>query len=460
MQHNDTITAIATPVGSGGIGIIRLSGPEACHIVGKFFKSKNFTPEALSSHRLYFGIIIDPVDGSDLDEALISFMKAPRTYTGEDVVEINCHSGIVLLDKILRMTIDAGARLAEAGEFTRRGFLNGRMDLTQAEAVIDVIEAKSELGLKIASRQLTGKLAQRIDHLYDNLLTITATVEAAIDFPEDDILIAAAPVLAAQIQAVQEAAGGLIATFHDGCLYASGVQTVITGKPNVGKSSILNALLGDERAIVTAIPGTTRDLIQETMTIGGMPIHLIDTAGLNDSDQEIEVAGMERARVKIAHADIVLLVLDASMPLDHADHAVAGLLANKNLIIVMNKTDLPAAWEPGQLPGFLPAAGTVAVSALRHTGIVQLKQAISHMVGKHGGISPSDILIANARHRSALEKTRAALGQAVSGLLCDRAPELISIDLHTALDALGEITGRTTAEDILDVIFSRFCIGK
>jgi tRNA modification GTPase len=460
MQQHDTITAIATPVGAGGIGIIRLSGPESCRIAAKFFKSKSFNPEALRSHSLYFGTIIDPQDGSDLDEALISYMQAPRSYTGEDVVEINCHSGIVLLEKILRMTMEAGARLAEAGEFTRRGFLNGRMDLTQAEAVIDVIEAKSEIGLKIASRQLTGKLAQRIDHLYGTLLSITAEVEAAIDFPEDDILAAASSTLASQIQAVSETAGGLIATFRDGCLYASGVQAVITGKPNVGKSSILNALLGDERAIVTAIPGTTRDIIQETMTIGGMPIHLIDTAGLDDSDQEIERAGMERARVKIEHADIVLLVLDASLPLDQADHAVAGLLAHKNFITVINKTDLPSAWRPEKLASLLPSAGTVAVSALNHTGIEQLKQAIARMVGSHGGISPSDILIANARHRSALEKTREALEQAAAGLLCERAPELVSIDLHAALDALGEITGRTTAEDMLDVIFSRFCIGK
>jgi tRNA modification GTPase len=460
MQHNDTIAAIATPVGSGGIGIIRLSGPEAYHIVTKFFKSKNFTPESLRSHRLYFGIIIDPQDGSDLDEALVSYMQAPRSYTGEDVVEINCHSGIVLLEKILRMTLEAGARLADAGEFTRRGFLNGRMDLTRAEAVIDVIEAKSELGLKIASRQLTGKLGQRIEHLYGNLLNITAAIEAAIDFPEDDVLADASSALAAQIQTISEAAAALIATFHDGCLYASGVQTVITGKPNVGKSSILNALLGDERAIVTAIPGTTRDSIQETMTIGGLPVHLIDTAGLDDTEQEIERAGMERARSKIAHADIVVLVLDASRPLDHADQAVAGILEHKNLIIVMNKTDLPPSWEPEKLASFPPAACTVAVSAIQHTGIEQLKKAIAHVAGNHLSIAPSDILIANARHRAALEKTREALEQAISGLRCDRAPELVAIDLHAALDALGEITGMTTAEDILEVIFSRFCIGK
>jgi tRNA modification GTPase len=460
MQQNDTIAAIATPAGSGGIGIIRLSGPAACRIVSTFFKSKNFNPDALRSHRLYYGIIIDPQDGSDLDEALVSCMQAPRSYTGEDVVEINCHSGIVLLEKILRMTIEAGARLAEAGEFTRRGFLNGRMDLTRAEAVIDVIEAKSELGLKIASRQLTGKLAQRIEHLYADLISIIAKIEAAIDFPEDDLLVDTSSTLAAQIQTIAEAAGGLIATFHDGCLYASGVQAVITGKPNVGKSSVLNELLGDERAIVTDIPGTTRDVIQETMTIGGMPIHLIDTAGLDDSDQAIERAGMDRARKKIAHADIILLVLDASRPLDHADDSVAGLLKNKNIIIVINKTDLPPAWAPEKLTSFQPAARTVSVSSLNHTGFDQLKKAISHLVGNHRSISPSDILIANARHRSALEKTREALGHALSGLLCDRSPELVAIDMHAALDALGEITGRTAAEDILDVIFSRFCIGK
>ena len=460
MLQNDTITAIATPVGSGGIGIIRLSGSEAYRIVALFFKSKNFIPDAQHSHRLHFGIIIDPQDGSALDEALVSYMQAPRSYTGEDVVEINCHSGIVLLDKILRMSLDAGARLAEAGEFTRRAFLNGRMDLTRAEAVIDVIEAKSEAGLKIASRQLTGKLAQRIEQLYGNLLHISATVEAAIDFPEDDILVDASPALAAQAKTIVEATDALIATFHDGCLYASGVQTVITGKPNVGKSSLLNALLGDDRAIVTSIPGTTRDIIQETITLDGLPVHLIDTAGIGDSDQEIERAGIERALEKIKHADIIVLVLDASRPLDHADYAVAALLAGKSPIIVMNKTDMPSAWERGDSTALLPADVIVAVSALHHAGISELKQAIARMIVSNHSISPSDILIANARHRAALEKTRTALDQTITGLISGRAPELISIDLHAALEALGEITGTTTADDILEVIFSRFCIGK
>ncbi len=460
MIQNDTITAIATPLGSGGIGIIRLSGPDAYRIAAVFFKSKNFIPDAKHSHRLHFGIIIDPQDGSDLDEALVSYMKAPRSYTGEDVVEINCHSGIVLLEKILRMSLEAGARIAEAGEFTRRAFLNGRMDLTRAEAVIDVIEAKSELGLKIASRQLTGKLALRIEQLYGDLLHIAATVEAAIDFPEDDILVDASSTLAAQTKTIAEAADELIATFHDGCLYASGVQTVITGKPNVGKSSILNALLGDDRAIVTSIPGTTRDIIQETITLEGLPVCLIDTAGIGDSDQEIELAGMDRARAKIKHADIILLVLDASQPLDHADYAMAALLVDKNPIIVINKTDLHSVWERGDIVACLSSDVIVDVSALHHAGISELKQAIARMIGSHHSIAPSDILIANARHRVALEKTRTALDQVITGLLCDRTPELISIDMHAALDALGEITGMTTADDILDVIFSRFCIGK
>jgi len=460
MIQNDTIAAIATPIGSAGIGIIRLSGPGARHIVANFFKSNTFSSDASHSHRLHFGIIIDPQDGSDLDEALVAYMKAPRSYTGEDVVEINCHSGIVLIDKILRMALEAGARLAEAGEFTRRAFLNGRMDLTRAEAVIDVIEAKSELGLKIASRQLTGKLAQRIEQLHGNLMRVIATVEAAIDFPEDDILFDASSALTAQTQTIAESASGLIATFHDGCLYASGVQTVITGKPNVGKSSILNALLGDERAIVTPVPGTTRDIIQETITIGGLPVRLIDTAGLCDSDEEIELAGMERARGKIKHADIVLMVLDASRPLDHADRAVADLLADKKPVIVINKIDKPRVWKYDDIAAFLPFNTIVDVSALHHKGIDELKQIIARIIGTHHSISPSDILIANARHRGALEKTRAALDQAITGFICDRTPELIALDLHAALDALGEITGRTSSEDILDIIFSRFCVGK
>ena len=459
MYHKDTIAAIATPAGSGGIGIIRISGPVSRAIVAQFFRSKKFTPADARSHQLYFGILFDPQDGSDLDEALVSYMQGPHSYTGEDVVEINCHGGLVLLDKILRLTFSRGARLAEPGEFTRRAFLNGRMDLTRAEAVIDVIEAKSELGLKIASRQLTGMLEQRLNMLHNTLVNVTAEIEAAIDFPEDDILLDASG-LAAQVQSIAEAADRFIKTFHDGCLYKNGVQTVITGKPNVGKSSILNALLGDERALVTAVPGTTRDIIEDSITIGGIQVRLLDTAGLHHSEHEIERMGIERARMKINQADIVLLVLDASRPLDPSDQEIAELLAGKNHMAVINKTDLLTVWSEKELKTMLRTDRCVSVSALKHYGIEELKEALALIIGHQTAISPSEILIANARHRHALEKTHVALKTAIRGLQDDLAPELIAIDLHTALDSLGEITGATTPEDILETIFSRFCIGK
>lgn len=459
MYHKDTIAAIATPAGSGGIGIIRISGPEALAIVAPFFKSTAFTPAAIRPRHLYAGILVDPQDDSDLDEALVSYMQGPRSYTGEDVVEINCHGGLVLLNKILHLTCAGGARLAEPGEFTRRAFLNGRLDLTRAEAVIDVIEAKSELGLKIASRQLTGRLEHKVRLLMQAIVDSTAQIEAAIDFPEDDLLLDAAP-LKAQIQSIAEAAEAIMKTFHDGCLYKNGVRTVITGKPNVGKSSLLNALLGDERALVTAEPGTTRDIIEDCITIGGIQLRLSDTAGIHDSNHEIERMGIRRAREKIAEADIVLLVLDASRLLEQSDRDMAELLAGKNHMAVINKTDLESRWEARELAGLLHTDCIVPVSAINHTGIEQLKKEIAHNIGHQTTVSPSEILIANARHRCCLEKTRDALQAAVTGLESDLAPELIAVDLHAAMDALGEITGAATTDALLESIFSRFCIGK
>jgi tRNA modification GTPase len=459
MYHKDTIAAIATPAGSGGIGIILINGPAARDIVSHFFRPAKAAPAGARSHQLCCGILFDPRDGSDLDEALVAYMQGPHSYTGEDVVEINCHSGLVLLDTILHLSFSRGARLAEPGEFTRRAFLNGRMDLTRAEAVIDVIEAKSELALKLASRQLTGKLEQRLTLLHSSLVEITAEIEAAIDFPEDDILLDAGG-LCAQVQSIADAAEAVMNTFHDGCLYKNGVQAVITGKPNVGKSSLLNALLGEERALVASVPGTTRDIIEDSLTLSGIQVRLSDTAGLHRSDHEIERMGIERAREKIHQADIVLLVLDASRPLEQSDHEIAELLAGTNHLAVINKTDLPAVWAKKDLAAFLHADRTAAVSALGHHGIEELKETLAQMIGQQTAISPSDILIANARHRCSLEKTRDALKAAFAGLTDGLAPELIAVDLHTALDSLGEITGATTPDDILETIFSRFCIGK
>ncbi len=459
MYHKDTIAAIATPAGSGGIGIIRISGPGALGLVAQIFRSRSFTPGGAGSHRLYYGVLYDPADGSDLDEALVSYMRQGRSYTGEDVVEINCHGGPVLMDTVLRLITSRGARLAEPGEFTRRAFLNGRLDLTRAEAVIDVIDATSELGLKIASRQLTGRLELRVNQLRGAILDATAVVEAAIDFPEDDVL-ADEPGLAELVRLQAEAAGELAGTFGEGCRYKNGVLTVIAGKPNAGKSSILNALVGDDRALVTPVPGTTRDIVEDSITLNGIRVRLLDTAGLHRGADPVELLGIQRAREKIRQADIVVAVLDASRPLDDSDAELAQLAGAGNCVIAANKTDLPRAWAEEQRERLFPGCGSVCLSALTGSGIRELKGALARLIGSREAISPSEIFIASARHRGALEQTRDALGAALSGLRRQLPPELVAADLHAALESLGEITGATAPDDILDAIFSRFCIGK
>lgn len=456
MYHKDTITAIATPYGLGGIGIIRISGPESLRIVSEFFRSETFNPSIVKSHHLYYGYIFDPSDTMKIDDVLISYMKAPSSYTGESVVEINCHSGFMVLQKILDLVIKAGARMADAGEFTKRAFLNGRIDLTQAEAVIDVINSKTDFSLKLASRQLNGGLANKINEIRIELVEILSFIEVSIDFPEDDITPFPQQTTAHKVMSAASKISHLIATYEEGYLYTNGIQAVIAGKPNVGKSSILNALLGDYRAIVTPLPGTTRDVIQETINIRGIPVRLLDTAGLRNSDHEIEKIGIDMTISKISEADLVLLIVDGSTPLDDFDLSTIALLKHKKTILVINKSDLP---QVVSIPD-ISCSSVVSVSALHHDGIDILKDAIACAILKNTDNILSDTFITNMRHKNALEKAHESLMHVYSGFEKGLSPELIAVDLQTSLSFLGEITGETATEDILDAVFSNFCIGK
>ena len=459
MYHHDTIAAIATPVGAGGIGIIKISGPDSLKIAAALFRSAAPNPQPLASHRIYHGTIVDPQDFSVIDEVLITFMRAPRTYTREDVVEINCHSGVIVLQKILGLVMRSGARPAEPGEFTKRAFLNGRIDLAQAEAVIDIIDAKTEASLKISSSQLRGRLSDILHALRDKLIDITAHIEAAIDFPEENIDPADSRDMECRLA---EAAGklqSLSTTYHEGKLYRLGVKTTIVGKPNVGKSSLLNALLGEDRALVTTMPGTTRDVIQETISVSGIPLVLQDTAGLHAGSDEIEKLGMALTRARLAEAELVLFVIDGSRQLDEHDRAIIAELSERRVIAVINKEDLPQAVSREQVQQLLPGPAA-SVSAKYNSGLDRLRKLIQQTVLKFSVNSSADVIITSARQHDALDRTAVAVASARQGISNSRAPELIAVDLRIALQALGEITGETTAEDILERIFASFCIGK
>lgn len=460
MSQQDTIVAIATPVGRGGIGIIKLSGPDALRIAAPLFRCRSFDPASPRPRHLYYGVIVDPRDAHILDEVLLCFMPAPRTYTGEDVVEINCHSGQVVLQKILALVLHNGARLAEPGEFTKRAFLNGRIDLTQAEAVFDLIEAKTEASLKIASRQLHGSLSERLRAVQDDLVDITARVETAIDFPEDEPELYEPAAVTQMLLRASSDLERLSATYQEGRLYRLGVNTIIVGKPNVGKSSLLNALLGEPRALVTPFPGTTRDGIQETISIRGIPVVIEDSAGIHEGQDEIDKLGIDFARARLAAAELVLLVLDGSAPLDERDQAVVEELGGKTVITIINKADLPPRLSVDDVRQLGHPGPVAMVSALCRQGIDQLRQMIYDTVLQFPHDSAADVLITSARQKDALDRTIAALHNARLAAQNHLSPELVAVDLRAALDALGEITGTTTTEDILDRIFSSFCIGK
>jgi tRNA modification GTPase len=463
----DTIAAIATPPGPGGIGIIRISGPLSHDILTRIFKprqKKSFPP--IISHRLHYGWIVNPQDDTSVDEVLAVYMQAPNTYTREDVVEIQCHGSYLVLQEILALILTNGARLAEAGEFTKRAFLNGRLDLTQAEAVLELIEARTDEGRSLAVGQLQGRLHDQVIEIRNKLMAMRAIIEVAIDFPEDETDILDPTALKQQIQ--QEAVlplKELIAKADHGKIFREGISAVILGRPNVGKSSLLNTLLQEDRALVTAVPGTTRDTIEEYINLQGMPVRIVDTAGIRDTSETVEEMGIQRARAKLIEADLVLFMLDASEPPTQEDNRLYEIVKQnrkkQKVLLVLNKTDLNPQADPEEYRSSFSNESLVPISAKHHTGIAELKDTIfAMMTGDSSGWDPGADCVPNIRQKDCLAKTLEACKRIIAGLETELSPDLLAIDLQAALNHLGDIVGETTTEDVLDLIFEQFCIGK
>ncbi len=455
-MHDDTIAAIATPLGEGGLAVVRVSGPRALAIGDLSFQpagQSSRKPSAALTHTVQFGKIVRA--GQVIDEVLLAVLRAPRTFTREDTVEISCHGGLLPAKLVLDTLLANGARPAEPGEFTKRAFLNGRLDLAQAEAVADLIHSRTELALTAANEQLAGKLSQRINRLRDDLMHTLAHVEAHIDFPDEDIAPDTKHQLLQRLENGIAFMDELLRTADEGQILRRGIRTAIVGRPNAGKSSLLNQLLGRDRAIVSHIPGTTRDTIEETANIRGLPVVFIDTAGLRESQDEIELEGIRRSRESLAQAELILHVLDASDVLGESDQQHLSEFSGKKRILVRNKSDLP-----GKLVLPQDSGPVVNVCCTSGQGIESLKDAIKALVWA-GEIKAEMLQVAiNSRHQDALNRARTVTRQAADALRTDATLELVAMDLRIAANAVGEIVGKTTTEDLLDSIFSQFCIGK
>ncbi len=462
LSLDDTISAISTPVGDGGIGIVRLSGPQSEAILRRLCRPVRLgRRRPFESHRMFYGHVFDPESAEVIDEVLAVLMRAPTTYTREDVAEIHCHGSIVALNRVLALTLRCGARLAQPGEFTLRAFVNGRIDLAQAEAVLDLIRAKTDAGQRLAMRQLQGALSEHAAEIRSQLITALAHVEASLDFPDDEI-----PSLdiASALHEVEAQLGRLIEGASKGMVYRNGLRVAIVGRPNVGKSSLLNALLRTDRAIVTHLPGTTRDTLEEMLNLRGVPLVLVDTAGIASSAGLVESLGIERSCRELETADLVILVLDGSQVLQSEDFRIASLIGNKAAIVVVNKMDIPLMAEHERI---LPELSHICLSALTGVGLNELEEAILAVVFAGGAISSDPLLVSNPRHVDALRRTldhvssAAALQSsgAVASIRCD-CEDILAFSLRAAVTALGEITGETVGEDVLDAVFAEFCIGK
>lgn len=454
---DDTIAAIATPLGEGALAVVRVSGRDALTVADRCFRPagrRAVKPSDAPSHTIHYGHVMR--DGHAVDEVLLAVMRAPRTYTREDTVEISCHGGLLPARLVLDTVLAAGARPAEPGEFTKRAFLNGRLDLAQAEAVADIIRARTDLALAAAEEQLAGRLSQRINRLRDALMHLLAHVEAHIDFPEEDIAPATQAELLAGLRSALEDMEALLRTATEGQILRHGIRAALVGRPNVGKSSLLNQLLGRDRAIVSPTPGTTRDTIEETANLRGIPVVFVDTAGLRETGEAVEQEGIRRSQAALRAAELVVLVLDRSAPREPEDDRLLAEVAGRRHVVVLNKSDLPPRLE---LSAGLTAP-VVAVSCLTGAGLEQLKETIVQTVWSGALRAEQMEVMINARHQDALRRAHEATQRTLDALAAGVPLDLAALDLRQAVNAVGEVVGKTTVENLLDVVFREFCLGK
>lgn len=456
---SDTIAAISTPLGEGGIAVIRVSGEQAIALSGLIFRPEGKLAAA-ESHSVHYGHIADPSNGETIEEVLVTVMRAPRSFTMEDVVEIGCHGGLVAVRRVLDLLLKTGVRIAEPGEFTKRAYLNGRIDLTQAEAVIDVIRAKSDKAHQLALKQVEGSLSRRIRELRQQLVELMAHIEVNIDYPEHDITEMTTAFIQHKCEEALLIVRKLLKSAAEGKLIREGITTAIIGRPNVGKSSLLNALAQENRAIVTEIPGTTRDVIEEYVTMGGIPLKLLDTAGIRETADVVERIGVERSRTALREAELILLMLSLSDELTEEDRALLAELKDRNTLILLNKTDLPQKLEPTEIEQLFPDNRMVKLSVLEGHGLDQLESAIKELFFA-GEVEAGDLTyVSNVRHIRLMQQAEEALLEALSAAAEYVPIDLIQIDVRRAWEFLGEIIGETAADSLVDQIFSQFCLGK
>ena len=456
----DTITSISTPMGEGAIGIVRLSGPQAIEIGDTLYKGKKKLSE-VDTHTINYGHIIDPETNETVEEVMISVLRAPKTFTREDIIEINCHGGILTINRILELTMTYGARMAEPGEYTKRAFLNGRIDLSQAEAVMDFIRSKTDRASKVAMNQIEGRLSDLIKKQRQSILEILAQVEVNIDYPEyDDVEDATTEFLLEQSKNIKEEINRLLETGTQGKIMREGLSTVIVGRPNVGKSSMLNNLIQDNKAIVTEVAGTTRDVLEEYVNVRGVPLRLVDTAGIRDTEDIVEKIGVERSRKALSEADLILFVLNNNEPLTEDDQTLYEVVKNEDVIVIINKTDLEPRLDIDEVKEMIGDMPLIQTSMLKQEGIDELEIQIRDLFFG-GEVQNQDMTyVSNSRHISLLKQARHSIQDAIDAAESGVPMEMVQIDLTRTWEILGEIIGESASDELIDQLFSQFCLGK